>query len=152
MNLIRRYIPADYQNLMRFLNSVLTDMGYEFLPDQKDSDIRDIESVYLLNHGAFHVLEIHRQISGSVGVRRFSDDIAELKRLYVSREHRSKGFGHALCLAAIEDARKLGYRFLRLDTTRRSIEAIGLFRKLGFQEIERYNNDPFAELFLEKNL
>ena len=106
----------------------------------------------MLNRGAFHVVDIREQIRGSVGVRRFSDDVAELKRLYVGRECRSKGLGFALCIAAIEDAKELGYRFLRLDTTRRSVEAIGLFKKLGFGEIDRYNADSYAELFMEKRL
>jgi putative acetyltransferase len=152
MSLIRRYRPDDHQNLMQFLQGVLTEMGYAFEPDQKDSDIRDIQAVHLLNRGAFHVVDIQGQIRGSVGVRRFSDDVAELKRLYVSRECRTRGLGHALCIAAIDDARQLGYRFLRLDTTRRSVEALGLFKKLGFRSIDRYNSDPFAVLFMEKSL
>jgi putative acetyltransferase len=149
---IRRYTSADHENLMRFLDGVMRELGREFLPDEKDSDIRDIDAVYPLNRGAFHVVDVQGEIRGSVGVRRFSDDVAELKRLYLSRELRSKGLGQALCLAAIDDAKQLRYRFLRLDTTKDSTAAIGLFRKLGFREIERYNSDPFAELFMEISL
>ncbi len=137
---------------MRFLQDAMADMGYDFLPDEKDSDIRDLATVYLLNRGTFHVIDIEGRIRGSIGVRRWSDDIAELKRLYVDRTCRSKGFGGALCLAALQDATELGYHALRLDTTRKSVAAIGLFQKLGFREIDRYNNDPFAEIFMEKSL
>jgi N-acetylglutamate synthase-like GNAT family acetyltransferase len=152
MSVIRRYTPNDYQNLLSFLREAMTDMGYAFLPDQKDADIRDIHSVYLLNRGAFYVIDNHGAIRGSAGVRRFTDDVAELKRLYVGRDCRGIGLGARLCIAAIDDARALGYRLLRLDTTQKSVEAIGLFRKLGFIKIERYNQDPFAELFFEEVL
>jgi N-acetylglutamate synthase-like GNAT family acetyltransferase len=152
MSVIRRYTPNDHHNLLSFLGEAMTDMGYAFLPDQKDSDIRDIHSVYLLNRGTFYVIDNQGAIRGSAGVRRFSDDVAELKRLYVGRDCRGNGMGERLCNAAMDDARALGYRLLRLDTTRKSVEAIGLFRKLGFVEIERYNQDPFADLFFEKVL
>jgi putative acetyltransferase len=149
---VRPYTHSDHQALMTFLGEVLSEMGHEFLPDKKDSDIRDIEDIYINNLGAFHVIEIDERICGSVGVRRFCEDIAELKRLYVAREHRGAGFGHALCETALSDAMRLGYRRIRLDTTTRSQAALSLFRKLGFQEIPKYNADPYAEIFMEKAL
>src|SRR5688500_3460806 len=73
---IRRYQPIDHQNLMSFLAHVFKELGREFLPDQKDSDIRDIETVYLQNRAPFLALVIRGQIQGSVGIRRYSDAIA----------------------------------------------------------------------------
>lgn len=149
---IRRYRPVDYQGLLSFLNSALSEMGYDFLPDGKDADIRDINYVYIKNRGSFHVVDYHGEIRGCVGVKRLSDEIAELKRLYIARECRGLGCGRVLCINAIEDARNFGYKFLRLDTTMKSQAALALFRKLGFYEIARYNSDPFAEVFMEKTL
>lgn len=149
---IRPYRPDDHHGLMRFLENVLDGMGHAFLPEGKDADIRDIDTVYLCNQGAFRVADFQDQIRGCIGVRRYSEEIAELKRLYLAPEFRGVGLGHALCLAAIHDAEMLGYRFLRLDTTHRSEAAFGMFQKLGFREIERYNADPFAEIFMEKAL
>jgi ribosomal protein S18 acetylase RimI-like enzyme len=149
---IRRYQPADYQGVLFFLNSTLTEMGYTFLPDGKDADIRDLDRVYIKNRGSFHVIDNHGEIRGCVGVRKFSDEIAELKRLYIAQECRGLGLGRALCLNAIEDARNFGYKSLRLDTTTKSQAALALFRKLGFYEIARYNANPLAEIFMEKTL
>jgi len=127
-------------------------MGNEFLPDGKDSDIRDIDRVYLQNTGSFHVIDERDEICGCVGVRKFSDEVAELKRLYVAQKCRSRGLGQVLCLNAIRDACGFGYKFLRLDTTTKSKAALALFKKLGFSEIGRYNSDPFAEIFMERVL
>jgi ribosomal protein S18 acetylase RimI-like enzyme len=149
---LRRYQPGDYQSLLSFLKDAFAEMGNEFLLDGKDSDIRDIERVYLQNRGSFYVIDNQGEIRGCVGVRRFSDEIAELKRLYIARECRGLGLGHALCVNAINDARNFGYKFLRLDTITKSQAALALFRKLGFYEIARYNSDPFAEIFMEKAL
>jgi len=137
---------------MSFLKVALFGMGYNFLPDQKDVDIRDIDAVYISNRGAFWVIDINDQICGSVGVRKYSDDCAELKRLYLNQEYWGTGLGYALCVAAIDAAKELDYRLLRLDTTLQSQAALGLFKKLGFREIARYNADPFAEIFMELSL
>jgi hypothetical protein len=37
----------------------------------------------------------------------------------------------------------------KVQTTFKSPSAISLFRKHGFVEIARYNDDPFGEIFME---
>ena len=149
---VRRYRSEDYQGLLSFLNNVYNEMANKFLPDEKDSDIRDIDRVYVQNSGCFYVIDNQGEICGCIGVRKFSDEIAELKRLYISQKCRGLGLGRALCTYAIEDARNFSYKFLRLDTTTKSQAALVLFKKLSFYEIARYNSDPFAEIFMEKIL
>lgn len=146
---IRAYAPDDRDLLFAFFGEVLGGMGYEFLPEGKDSDIGSIESSYTANSGAFHIVAAGGKVRGSIGVRRFSGEIAELKRLYLAKDLRGKGIGRDLCLQAIREASALGYRFLRLDTTSKSAAAIAIFTRLGFQPIPRYNADPYAELFME---
>ena len=51
--IIRPYQPADHKNLMDFPDRALSEMGYEFVPNGKDSDIRDLDLAYLNNRGAF---------------------------------------------------------------------------------------------------
>jgi len=67
---IRRYGQGDHEQVMSFLQSVLTEMGYEFLPDGKDSDIRDINDSYLNNCGAFYVADVDGEIHGCCGIQR----------------------------------------------------------------------------------
>jgi ribosomal protein S18 acetylase RimI-like enzyme len=49
-------------------------------------------------------------------------------------------------------AREAGVRTLRLDTNRALTEAIGLYRAAGFEEIERFNDEPHADHFFAKSL
>lgn len=65
-------------------------------------------------------------------------EIAELKRLYVRRGHRGTGIARALLSRAIGEARRLGYRQLRLETSERMPDALRLYRLAGFQPIEAY--------------
>ena len=41
---------------------------------------------------------------------------------------------------------------LRLDTNTALPEALALYRRLGWSEIDRFNDDPYPDAFFEKHL
>lgn len=93
------------------------------------------------------------QAIGCIGVRSLEGlEISEMKRLYVSPQGRGTGLGRALAQKALDQARQLGYRRIRLDTLRSMTSARSLYEKLGFYEIEPYYHNPLVgTCFLELN-
>ena len=81
---------------------------------------------------------------GCVALRRFDADSGELKRLYVQPDHRGHGVARALCAAAIEAAREIGYHRVVLDTLDRMTAARKLYAAAGFREISAYYASPIA--------
>jgi GNAT superfamily N-acetyltransferase len=69
---------------------------------------------------------------GVVMLKPYSPGVCELNRMYVARAARGRGIGRALCEGLIARARTLGYREIRLDALNERVEAVPLYRKLGF--------------------
>lgn len=77
---------------------------------------------------------------------------AELTRVFVRPAFRSTG-GGGLLLAGIESAaRAYGVRSIRLDTRDDLVEARGLYAKHGYREVPAFNQGPYAEHWLAKEL
>jgi len=70
---------------------------------------------------------------------------AEVKRMYVHREHRRLGLGSAVLSHLLGEARRLGYSRLMLGTGYKQVAAMRLYEAHGFQRVPpfgEYINDP----------
>ncbi|MEN8707589.1 MAG: GNAT family N-acetyltransferase [Nocardioides marinisabuli] len=77
---------------------------------------------------------------------------AEVKRMWVDPSARGSGLGRLL-LGALEDlARELGHRRVLLDTHLTLGEALALYDRAGYDRVERYNDNPYAQAFFAKRL
>jgi GNAT superfamily N-acetyltransferase len=88
---------------------------------------------------------------GCVALRQIGDGLCEMKRLFVRPALRGKGIGKALANAIIEEARRIGYKRMRLDTVLEPAKC--LYRSLGFREILPYQHVPMEGVaFMELEL
>jgi len=89
---------------------------------------------------------------GCVALKGGGSGAAEVKRLWVAPAERGLGLARRLMEAAEDAARELRIRVLRLDTNSALPEAIALYRKTGWVEIPRFNDDPYPDVFFEKRV
>ena len=80
--------------------------------------------------------------AGGVGLRKWKNDICEMKRLFVFDAFKGKKIGPELCRALIRQARLMGYNKMRLDTLERLDQANRLYEQLGFYDIPAYRINP----------
>jgi len=149
-----RPIPYDEsfrKGTLSFFRSAFAEAGFQFDLTTKDQDLNSIPDIYQKTGGNFWIMQgqSESQIVGAIGLRRLDANTMELKRFFVLRKLHGNRIGAKLLSRALDYARLANCKFVRLDTTSKSQAAIHLFKKVGFEEIGRYNDDPYAEHFFE---
>jgi GNAT superfamily N-acetyltransferase len=90
--------------------------------------------------------------AGIGGVRHLDTEVAEVKSMFVSPDHRGIGLGRRILAALDRIAAEHGCRAVRLDTSDYLTEAVGLYRAAGYREVPAYNENPKASLWFEREL
>lgn len=90
---------------------------------------------------------VDQNVVGCVCLKRMHKGMGEIKRLYVQPGHRGKGIGRMMVGRLLEEAKTIGYRMIRLDSTRFMTEAHKLYRSFGFQEIPPYTESEIPPEF-----
>jgi GNAT superfamily N-acetyltransferase len=100
---------------------------------------------YLLAYGGAEAV-------GLVGLRAMAPGVAEVKRLYVVPSHRRQGVATALLDAVAGEARRGGYRTLRLDSPRARTGAVALYTALGWRPIPPWDHSGDETVAFELSL
>jgi GNAT superfamily N-acetyltransferase len=119
--------------------AALADLGARY--DSENGDDTPVESVeFDPPNGLFLIAWRGTEAVGCAGWRSHgdADEVAELKRLYVTPAARGNGVASAL-LGAVEDAaREAGRVRIILECGARQPEAIALYEKSGYERIEDF--------------
>jgi GNAT superfamily N-acetyltransferase len=102
--------------------------------------------------GAYYVGYEGTEAVAGGGLRGLGDGVAEIKRMYVRPDARSRGLATALLRRLEDAARSLGYAAARLDTGPQQVHALRMYRRAGYVEVPPYNDNPFACFWGEKRL
>ena len=153
MESLRPATNLDGGTVRTLVFSVLHEYGLEPDPDGVDADMLDIEASYIARGGAFHVLtDPAGGIIGSVGLYPIDDRVCELRKMYLIAGARGRGLGKRLLEHALKEAHRLGFSRVELETSSVLKEAIGLYRRYGFQpytphrSCSRCNESYFLEM------
>lgn len=138
--------PARWADAERLIRAYLAELPFEIDFQDLDRELAELPVEYGPPSGAaFVAVDQLDEAVGVVGIRRYADGDAELKRMYVDPAGRGTGAGRALATAAVEAARGLGYRRVLLDTVASMVAAIATYEGLGFVEIDPYRHNPLAD-------
>ena len=86
------------------------------------------------------------------GALKCHDEFAEIKRMWVDAEVRGLGVGRRILSELEHLARDVGISVIRLETNKSLKEAQSLYRHSGYEEVERFNDEPYAHHWFEKKL
>ena len=143
------YEPPLNEALLAFLGRCLPESGRSFDPEGRHAHLMRIEEAY---EALWCLVEDGGEVVGCAGVRALDARTCELKTLFVFERLQGRGWGRRLAECAVAFARERGYDAVRLDTISTSANAIALYRRLGFRDIDRYGGNPMADVFMELDL
>jgi DNA-binding MarR family transcriptional regulator/predicted GNAT family N-acyltransferase len=103
-------------------------------------------------NGAFLVTSIDGEPVACGALKTIAPGVGSLKRMWVADSVRGLGLGRRMLHALEATARDLGLTTLRLETNRALTEAIGLYERGGYVGVDRFNDDPYAHHWFEKQL
>ena len=125
-------------------------------PEDFERLLSELDVIHAPPDGLILLARVDGGPAGCVMMKKFSDGICEMKRMYVAAAHRGLGLGVTLGEALLGAAAKAGYRTMRLDTGPFHHEAKALYVKLGFTPRDAYY-DPGPQwrdklVYMERDL
>ncbi len=142
LEISRAVIPSEIRTARNLFQEYAGSLNFNLDFQEFREELVTLPGKYAPPLGSLFLAKENGEIIGCVALRPLGADICEMKRLYVKPAHRGKKVGRALAVAIIEEAKRLGYRAMRLDTVEAMKEASALYRTLGFQPIDAYTYNP----------
>jgi putative acetyltransferase len=114
------------------------DLSFQHFEDE----LLELKIMYGSPKGGIILCKNEHEFIGCVGIRTIENDIAELKRMFIKPAYQKQGIGKILLEKAVEFAKLLNYKTMRLDTLNYMAPAINLYKQYGFYQITAYYNNP----------
>lgn len=112
-----------------FLNEIVggEENRAEYLQYNKLDDIHDVVVAYENDVPV-----------GSASFKKYDDECAEVKRVFVKQEYRGRGISNILMKMLEERAREKGFKYFILESGEPLASAMALYRKSGYKVIPNY--------------
>jgi putative acetyltransferase len=95
---------------------------------------------YNKSHDIKHVVLLYVQGTAVAcgAFKTYSDSTVEVKRMFVLHNHRGQGFSKLILTELEAWAKSLDFEECILETGLKQVEAIGLYQRAGYSQIENY--------------
>jgi ribosomal protein S18 acetylase RimI-like enzyme len=153
MRLLRPVTARDIDNVRQLFREYADSLDFDLDFQDFEDEMRCLPGDYAPPIGRLIVAMKVDEMVGCVALRRITDRICEMKRLYTKPYVRGTGVGRCLVRAIIDAAHRIGYEKMRLDTVPSMQAARRLYASVGFEEIEPYRYNPIGgATFMELDL
>ena len=115
-----------------------------FEVESHDLDQLDDPEGYILSKGGkVFLAKLGEEIVGTCALIKTGEADYELAKMAVCPKHQGLGIGRKLGFRTIEEAKKLGAKYLYLESNQKLTPALTLYKSLGFVEVPVIDS-PFA--------
>ena len=133
---------------LEYLGFVERYLGQDLSFQGTEKEFADFPQTY----DALFLAKLGGEPVAACGLKPFKAGICELKRLYCRPVARGQHLGLKLCQVTVKAAKSIGYEKIYLDTDHGLIHANKIYEKIGFQDIEKYYDNPMESRFMALDL
>lgn len=147
-------IPFDKKYAKDFYDLNIEWLHTYFYVEPYDEEVLSKPDVYIINKGG-HIFFVRKneQILGTVALMPTSDHkVFELTKMAVLPAARGQKIGQKLLQHCIDFARSNGFKALMLYSARKLENAIYIYRKYGFIELELEPDSPYVRSDIKMEL
>jgi ribosomal protein S18 acetylase RimI-like enzyme len=145
--------PDDVDTIRLLFREYEKAIGIDLCFQDFESELAALPGRYAPPNGRLYIAYCNDKVTGCVGIRKLSDGICEMKRLYVRPQYRGRKIGRLLAQKTVDVAKSIGYETMRLDTLKTMKEAVALYESLGFERVDPYYDNPHPDaVYMELRL
>jgi putative acetyltransferase len=154
LRLVQANSDEDIRDARTLFEEYAAGLGISLCFQDFDRELANLPGDYASPSGRLLLAIDDDRLAGCIAFRKLGPEVCEMKRLFIRPAYRGRGFGRVLVEWVIDEAQKLGYTRMRLDTLPgRMDQAIALYRSIGFYEIPPYYENPVeGATFMELDL
>ena len=125
------------------------------IPEYVDDHLEDLTRLKPPD-GVIYLLLADGNVTGMGALRKLSDEIGEIKRMYIRPPYRGRGYGKQMLNKLLEAGKEFGCSSFLLETSKFMVVAQHIYRSAGFVERGEYldSETPIVlrqyQLFMEK--
>lgn len=142
VTIVEAATESDFATGRTLFEEYAASVGVDLCFQNFAAELENLTVMYAPPEGALMIAAIDSEAAGCVGVRKFSEDVCEMKRLYVRPAFRGRHLGRRLAQAVVARGRQLHYNTMVLDTLASMQAALELYRSMGFQLSPAYYPNP----------
>ena len=134
---------ADLEDIRALFLEYARSLDFNLCFQSFDQELLDLPGKYAPPAGRLFLCRVNNAAAGCIALKPLEAGVCEMKRLFIRPAFRGHGIALMLCTRIIDEARRIGYSAMRLDTIAGTMApAIALYMKLGFREIPPYYDNP----------
>jgi len=159
---LENYFPGNRIKMVQFSPEYAVDfasLNYEWLNqyfeiEEHDREMLDEPEEYIINKGGYILLALNGQNKaiGAVALLKETEDVYELAKMVVTSAYKGFKIGNQLMQEAIKLATEIGAKKVFLESNRKLVPALNLYRKYGFVEVEHDANTPYERSDIKMEL
>jgi len=150
---IRKANTDDIENIVQLVKDGLKEFGFTYSPQTSEADLMDIDREYHQNDGVFLIMENNqKELIATGALKKIDDRTYKIRKMYVSKPHRKKGYGKEILSKLLEIAQTKGAETIVLETSACMNAAINLYKRFGFMESMEKSVSPRCDITMIKKI